>query len=243
MTVIPSGTIAAILPWAPLTAVLRSLLHRAASLTKFAQQCAVQWSMRDFNGSLPGATADHRHFASKKIQPPPGIIRGTNAQPSGSSCGMEGINFYLLSGKHDASIEYTKTITASKVSKKKTRMWAKHRGSATKWRKFQGTTQPGTSCLPLQVLAKSRYWTVSAFLPIAFPHLLGEFIFWLNTWEVGEMSLLFNKALQTLPWGTECLHSESELNSAFGHALSGAQKLSHNTLMIGYMIDDLTAVD
>lgn len=57
------------------------------------------------------------------------------------------------------------------------------------------------------------------------------------------MSLLFNKALQTLPWGTECLHSESELNSAFGHALSGAQKLSHNTLMIGYMIDDLTAVD
>lgn len=57
------------------------------------------------------------------------------------------------------------------------------------------------------------------------------------------MSLLFNKALQTLPWGTECLHSESELNSAFGHALSGAQKLSHNTLMIGYMIDDLTTVD
>lgn len=56
------------------------------------------------------------------------------------------------------------------------------------------------------------------------------------------MSLLFNKALQTLPWGPECLHSERELTSAFGPALSRAPELSQNTLMIQFVIDDLSTV-
>lgn len=33
------------------------------------------------------------------------------------------------------------------------------------------------------------------------------------------MSLIFNKVLQTFPWGNECLHSERELSSALGHAV------------------------
>lgn len=76
MAVISSGAIAAILPGAfSLLPVPRSLLHTAASLRKLAQQCAVQWSVRDSNGPLPGSTADHRLFASKKIQPLQGAPR------------------------------------------------------------------------------------------------------------------------------------------------------------------------
>lgn len=54
------------------------------------------------------------------------------------------------------------------------------------------------------------------------------------------MSLLLNKALQTLPWGCECLHLEAELTSACAPGLSRAPKLSHNALMIQSMIDDLS---
>lgn len=200
MTVSPSGSTAAILPWAPLTAALRSLLHTAASRMKSAQQCTGQRSMRDFNGTLPGSTADHRHFASEKIWPPPGIIWGTNTQPPGSSCGVEDIHFYLRSGEHSASREYTKTIAASDVSKKKDKDEGEPQRLSndveeasrkyTAWNKLSPSSK---------LLQESKSSTSSVFLTNAFPHLLGEFRFWLNTWEVGEISLLFKKALQTLP--------------------------------------------
>ena len=121
--------------------------------------------MRDFNGSLPGSTADHRHFASKKIQAPPGIIRGTNTQPSGSSCGTEGIHFYLLSGKHDAGIEYKKKHYCFRGLQKKIRIREKHRGSATTWWKFQGNTQPGTSCLPTPSPCRTQIFNILCLPP------------------------------------------------------------------------------
>lgn len=86
---------------------------------RFTHQCTVQRSRRDFHGSLPGSTADHEHFASKKTQTPAGIIWGTSTQPLWAFCGMGVFHWYSLRGKHGASIKYTKANAASELSKEK----------------------------------------------------------------------------------------------------------------------------
>lgn len=237
-------------------------LSGCSSPTKLAPQRAVQPSTRGFRGPLPGSTAHHRHFAREKTQPPP-RIRGINSQPSGSLYGMDSLYFYLPSAKQDASRAQTETIAASEFSPK-WHGWESSSGTQQeRWGNFREIHNLGHKLSPnFKLLPEPKSWTCSSF--VAFPHLQGQFLFGINTWEVGEASLIFNKALQTFPRGTECLqHSERELNSALRHrtvwvgrdlehlvptplpwhALSRAQKLSPAMLMIGYMIDDMTTVD
>lgn len=101
---------AAALPWAAPSAVPGSALLSAAPGPGQPHR-ALRKGARHILMALRQAPLQNTRLSpAEKIEPPPGITQGTNTQPSGSLRGVEGLPFYLLSGKHNSSIEHTKTI-------------------------------------------------------------------------------------------------------------------------------------